>query len=67
MSAAELFEIRIYHGYILQLFLAEALFFPVLERRGRFPLRLAASFAAFAVLSVMVTNLVYRWLPSGLN
>lgn len=67
MSAAELFEIRIYHGYILQLFLAEALFFPVLERRGRFPLRLAASFAAFAVLSVMITNLVYRWLPSGLN
>lgn len=27
MTIQELFEIKIYHGYILQLFLAEALFF----------------------------------------
>ena len=67
MSFEELFQIRISHGYILQLFFAEALFFPVLERRNRFALRFLLSFAAFALLSIMVTNVIYRWLPSGLN
>ena len=67
MTLSELFQIRIYHGYILQLFFAEALFFPVLERRDRFWLRFALSFVAFALLSLVVTNIIYRWLPSGLN
>lgn len=40
MTIQELFEIKIYHGYILQLFLAEALFFPLLARREKFVLRL---------------------------
>ena len=67
MTFEELFQIRIAHGYILQLFLAEALFFVLLERRSRFLVRLAVSFALFAVLSVMVTNIVYRWFPVGFN
>lgn len=67
MTLAELFEIRIVHGYILQIFLAELLFFPLLERRSRFAVRLAVSFVLFALLSIIITNLVYRRFPSGFN
>lgn len=67
MTIQELFEIKIYHGYILQLFLAEALFFPLLARREKFVLRLCLSFAVFALLSIVITNVIYHWLPSGLN
>ena len=67
MTIQELFEIKIYHGYILQLFLAEALFFPLLARREKFVLRLCLSFAVFAFLSIVITNVIYHWLPSGLN
>ncbi len=67
MTFPQLFEIRIYHGYILQLFLAELLFLPLLERRSRFILRLIVSFSLFALLSVVITNIIYRWFPSGFN
>ena len=63
----EIFQIRIYHGYILQIFLAEVLFFTVLERRTHFWLRIILSFIIFGLLSVVVTNLIYRFLPSGLH
>ncbi|MCD8306999.1 MAG: GHKL domain-containing protein [Clostridia bacterium] len=67
MTIAELFAIRIPHGYILQIFIAEMLFIPILERRKNFVLRLVLSFLAFAFLSIIITNLVYQWMPSGLN
>ncbi len=67
MPLEEFFQIRIYHGYILQLFFAEALFFPVLERRSHFVVRIILSFLVFALLSVVATNVIYHWLPAGLN
>ena len=67
MPLEEFFQIRIYHGYILQLFFAEALFFPVLERRSHFVVRIILSFLVFAFLSVVATNVIYHWLPAGLN
>ena len=66
MTFLSLFEIKIYHGYILQIFIAEAIFFPILERRDRFWLRLAVSFCVFALLSLVLTNLFANWLPLGL-
>ena len=59
----EIFQIRIYHGYILQIFLAEVLFFTVLERRTHFWLRIILSFMVFVLLSVVVTILIYRFFP----
>ncbi len=67
MTAADLFLIRIPHGYILQIFIAELIFIPILERRKNFVLRLILSFAGFAFLSIIMTNVVYLWMPEGLN
>lgn len=62
-----LFGIHVYHGYILQIFIAELMFFGLLMRRKNFVLRLVLSFAVFALLSVVVTNLLTRYATSGFN
>ncbi len=58
MDIASLFTIHIYHGYILQIFLAEMLFLPLLRRRSHFFLRLFLAFLPFVTLSIVLTNLL---------
>ena len=58
MDPASLFFIHNYHGYILQIFIAEMLFLPLLRRRSRFLLRLLIAFLPFALLSIVLTNLL---------
>ena len=58
MDFASLFFIHNYHGYILQIFIAEMLFLPLLRRRSRFLLRLLIAFLPFALLSIVLTNLL---------
>ena len=58
MDSASLFFIHNYHGYILQIFIAEMLFLPLLRRRSRFLLRLLIAFLPFALLSIVLTNLL---------
>lgn len=62
----ELFAIRIHHGYILQIILAELLFFPVLKRRNYFILRFVLGFIAYGALSIVISNLI-NMVASGLN
>lgn len=58
MGWQDIFQIRISHGYIVQLLLAEMLFLPVLNRRKGFVWRAALSIALFSLLSVVFTNLI---------
>ncbi len=66
MTIQDIFAIRINHGYILQLFLAECLFFFLLKKRNHFAIRLVSSFTGFTFLSIILTNVVYYYLP-GMN
>mgnify|MGYP007070338855 CR=1 FL=1 len=61
MTLSEIFEIGVYHGYIPQILLAEALFTLKLRRREGFWLRLAAALPVYLVLSVAVPNLIARF------
>ena len=54
----EIFAIRIPHGYILQIFLAEMLFFPILKKRSHFWLRFSFGFILYCLLSVIATNII---------
>lgn len=66
MPWQDIFQIRIAHGYIIQLLIAEALFLPVLTKRKYFIFRAAGAIALFSFLSVIITNLVYMVAP-GMN
>lgn len=65
MTLSELFRIDLYHGYIPQILLAEALFTLGLRRKGRFWLRLAAALPVCLVLCVAVPNVIAHYV-SGL-
>lgn len=60
MSFAELFDISIAHGYILQILLAELLFFPVFTRRKGFAWRAVVGIVIYALISVILTNLMLK-------
>lgn len=66
MPWQDIFQLRIAHGYIIQLLLAEALFLPVLTKRRYFIIRAVGSIALFSFFSVILTNLVYMVAP-GMN
>lgn len=65
MTLAQVFQIGLYHGYIPQILLAEALFTLGLRRRERFWLRLAVALPVYLVLSVAVPNIIAHYV-SGL-
>lgn len=58
MPFAEIFKINILHGYILQIFIGEIIFFPVLMRRKGFAWRLPVGFVLYAFVSVILTNVI---------
>ncbi len=62
MEFLKLFEIHVYHGYIMQLFAAELLFFFVLKHRDHFWLRFILSFIGYALASILLTNLLYQFI-----
>ena len=66
MSIYDVLGIHFYHGYILQLFLAEFLFVPVLKHRSKFWLRYAITFLVFGFISIVLTNLIAQ-VVSGLT
>lgn len=63
MSFGELFKIDVYHGYILQILLAELLFIPVFKFRKGIVWRAIVGFAVYAVVSVIFTNLMLKVVP----
>lgn len=65
MTVSELFQIGLYHGYILQILLAESLFTLALHRKKHFWVRLAVGLPVYLVLSVVVPNLIAHYM-SGL-
>lgn len=65
MTPTEIFHIGLYHGYIPQILLAEALFTLGLRRRVRFWLRLAAALPVCLALCVVVPNMIAHYI-SGL-
>lgn len=54
----QIFAIKIYHGYILQIFIAEMLFLPILQKKSFFGYRLSIGFILYCFLSVILTNVV---------
>ncbi len=60
MSFAELFYISVAHGYIPQILIAELLFFPVFTRRKGFAWRAAIGIVVYALISVILTNLMLK-------
>lgn len=58
MTIRDLFSVHIYHGYILQLFFAEMLFFFSYKQRDHFILRASLSFLFYILISIMLTNLL---------
>ncbi len=67
MGIQDIFAIRLNHGYIFQIFLAEMIFFPILERRDHFWIRMISSFIVYVFAAFLLTNIVYIYVPSGLN
>ena len=66
MFLTDLFKINVMHGYILQIFIAELLFFPVFVRRKGFAWRMPSGFLFYVFVSIFLTNLIYRLVP-GFN
>lgn len=66
MQWTEIFKINVMHGYILQIFIAEMLFFPVFIRRKGFAWRMLSGFLIYGVVSIILTNLIYMVVP-GFN
>ncbi len=63
LTFAELFKIDVYHGYILQILAAELLFIPVFRFRKGIVWRSIVGVIVYAVVSVMLTNLMLRVVP----
>ncbi|MBQ4382191.1 MAG: hypothetical protein II794_05600, partial [Oscillospiraceae bacterium] len=61
MTLKEIFSIGLYHGYIPQILLAEALFTLKLRRRDNFPGRLLMGLPVYLVMSVAVPNIVAHY------
>lgn len=58
MDWTQIFMISLYHGYIPQILIAEFLFTMGLQRRDRFWLRFGIGLPVFAVLSVLIPNII---------
>ncbi len=61
MSVSEVFSIHSYHGYILQLLLAELLFVGFYKRRGFFLFRAIGALICYVLFSIVLTNLLNFW------
>lgn len=61
MTASELFRISLYHGYIPQILVAEGLYTATLARRDHFQLRLAVGLPLCCAASVVLPNLIARY------
>ena len=61
LSIEELFAIRLYHGYIPQILLAEAIFTYCLRRREEFAKRLMSALPIYLVLSVVLPNFIAHY------
>lgn len=62
MNPQEIFSIQIYHGYILQLFFAELIFYPLLSPRKGFIFRLPIGLLLYGFLSLITTNVLYHFI-----
>lgn len=65
MTWARLFEISIYHGYILQILIAEWMFWPTLRQRTNLAVRLMVGLPIYCACAVVVPNLIAYYI-SGL-
>lgn len=65
MTVAEIFAITLYHGYIPQILIAEAMFTLKLERRSKFWLRFAVGLPIAAFLMIVLPNIIAHFV-SGL-
>ena len=61
MMGEGLFQITLYHGYLLQILAAELIFTRPLPRRSRFWLRLPVGAAVYAALAVVIPNFIARY------
>lgn len=61
MIGEGLFQITIYHGYLLQIIAAEALFTLPLFRREHFWARVALGVPVYAVLAVVIPNFIAQY------
>lgn len=61
MMGEGLFQITLYHGYLLQILAAELIFNRPLPRRSRFWLRLPVGAAVYAALAVVIPNFIARY------
>lgn len=61
MDWKELFSIRIYHGYIFQILLAEVLFTLTLRRREHFGLRVVSGGIVYGLLSLIIPNFISQY------
>lgn len=61
MPGADLLHINVYHGYILQILLAEALFVHKLKRRESFTMRIVIGLPMFGLLAIVVPNFIARY------
>lgn len=66
MTLEQLFSIRVYHGYIFQILLAEMLFLPVLEKRKRFVIRFIFGLIGYVFVSLLLSNFINSF-ASGFN
>ncbi len=58
MNIQLLFAIHTYHGYILQILLAELLFFKCYRRKKKFTVRIIIAISVYILLSLVLTNLL---------
>lgn len=65
MADNSLFSLSIYHGYMLQILIAEIVFTLNLKRRNNFILRAVLGILVFLILSIVVPNYIARYI-SGL-
>lgn len=61
MPGADLLQINVFHGYILQILLAEALFVHGLKHRESFAVRLSIGLPVFGLLALVVPNFIARY------
>lgn len=63
MTPAELFSIGLYHGYIPQILIAEAIYTAKLKRKPHFWGRLAVALPIYGVLAICLPNLIAKFSP----
>lgn len=63
MNVNDLFQIRLNHGYIIQILVSEIIYTRTLQRRGHFALRVLAGVPVYGVGAVIISNFVARYVP----